>query len=35
MHNAGLQLTTQQRLVRTYDASEHMKLAKQLANIPV
>jgi 4-hydroxyphenylacetate 3-monooxygenase len=34
MHNAGAQLATQQRLVKTYDASEHMRLAKQLAGIP-
>ena len=34
MHNAGAHLVTQQRLVRTYDTTEHVKLAKQLAGIP-
>jgi 4-hydroxyphenylacetate 3-monooxygenase len=34
MHNAGAQLVTQQRLVRTYDTTDHVKLAKQLAGIP-
>ncbi len=33
MHNAGAQLTTKQRLAKTYDASEHVRLAKQLAGI--
>jgi 4-hydroxyphenylacetate 3-monooxygenase len=33
MHNAGAQLATQQRLIRTYDASDHVKLAKELAGI--
>jgi 4-hydroxyphenylacetate 3-monooxygenase len=33
MHNAGAQLATQQRLVRSYDTSNHVALAKQLAGI--
>lgn len=33
MHNAGAQLTTKQRLAATYDASDHVRLAKQLAGI--
>jgi aromatic ring hydroxylase len=33
MHNAGAQLTTKQRLAASYDASAHVRLAKQLAGI--
>lgn len=33
MHNAGAHLTTKQKMAATYDASEHVALAKRLAGV--